>query len=117
MTKEEILINHIQEYLDSGMWQYESCDLRKEDLETIVEVLKAESCEDCISRQGAINALWQALYKYEDETEKQFQDSDELDVSEWIIHRIFVQNMSDADRQAILDLPSVQPIRPKRQVG
>ncbi len=64
---------------------------------------------DLISRQQAINALWKALYKYEDETEKQFQESDELDVADWIVHRIFVQNMSDIDRQIILDLPSAQP--------
>ncbi len=62
---------------------------------------------DLISRQDAINALWKALYEYEDKTEKQFQESDELDVSEWMIHRIFVQNMSDIDRKTILELPPV----------
>lgn len=65
--------------------------------------------QELISRQAAIDALWKALYEYEDRTEKQFQESDELDVVEWIGHRIFVQNMSDIDRQAILDLPSAQP--------
>lgn len=64
---------------------------------------------DIISRQAAIDALWKALYEYEDRTEKQFQDSDELDVEDWIQHRIFVQNMSDIDRQTIMDLPSAQP--------
>ena len=64
---------------------------------------------DLISRQAAIDALWKALYEYEDRTEKQFQESDELDVAEWFLHRIFVQNMSDIDRQTILDLPSAQP--------
>ena len=64
---------------------------------------------DKISRQAAIDALWKALFKYEDDAEKQFQESDELDVSEWILHRIFVQNMSDIDRQTILNLPSTQP--------
>lgn len=63
---------------------------------------------DTISRQAAIDALWKALYDYEDETEKQFQESDELDAGDWILHRIFVQNMSDIDRQTILALPSVQ---------
>ena len=66
---------------------------------------------DCISRQDAINALWKALYDYEDKTEKQFQESEELDIGDWIAHRIFVQNMSDIDRQAIIDLPSVMPKR------
>ena len=68
---------------------------------------------DLIERQAAIDALWKALYEYEDRTEKQFQESDELDVVEWIGHRIFVQNMSDIDRQAILELPSAQPERQK----
>ena len=62
-----------------------------------------------ISRQAAIDALWKALYKYEDKTEKQFIESEELDVADWIQHRIFVQNMSDIDRQTILALPSARP--------
>ena len=65
--------------------------------------------DDLISRQAAIDALWNALYEYEDKTEKQFQESDELDIGDWILHRIFVQNMSDIDRQTILNLPSAQP--------
>lgn len=64
--------------------------------------------EDTISRQAAIDALWKALYEYEDKTEKQFQESDELDVGDWMQHRIFVQNMSDIDRQTILALPSAE---------
>ena len=64
---------------------------------------------DTISRQAAIDALWKALCEYEDETEKQFLESEELDVGEWIGHRIFVQNMNDIDRQTILNLPSAQP--------
>ena len=65
--------------------------------------------EDTISRQAAIEALWKALYEYEDKTEKQFQESEDLDVGDWIEHRIFVQNMNDIDRQTILNLPSAQP--------
>ena len=65
--------------------------------------------QDLISRQAAIDALWKALYEYEDKTEKQFQESEDLDVGDWIGHRIFVQNMSDIDRQTILNLPSAQP--------
>jgi len=65
--------------------------------------------DDLISRQASIDALWKALYEYEDETEKQFQESEDLDVGDWIGHRIFVQNMSDIDRQTILNLPSAQP--------
>ena len=66
--------------------------------------------DDLISRQAAIKALWKALYEYEDKTEKQFQESEDLDVGDWILHRIFVQNMSDIDRQTILNLPSAQPV-------
>lgn len=65
--------------------------------------------DDLISRRAAIDALWEALYEYEDKTKKQFQESDELDVEDWIEHRIFVQNMSDIDRQTIMELPSSQP--------
>jgi len=65
--------------------------------------------DDTIYRQDAIDALWKALYEYEDETEKQFQESEDLDVGDWIGHRIFVQNMNDIDRQTILKLPSAQP--------
>jgi len=68
---------------------------------------------DLIGRQAAIDALWKALYEYEGKTEKQFQESEDLDVGDWILHRIFVQNMSDIDRQAILNLPSAQPERIK----
>ncbi len=65
--------------------------------------------DDLISRQAAIDALWKALYEYEDKTEKQFQESEDLDVGDWIEYRIFVQNMNDIDRQTILNLPSAQP--------
>ena len=64
--------------------------------------------DDTISRQEAIDALWKALYEYEDKTEKQFQESEDLDVGDWIGHRIFVQNMNDINRQTILKLPSAQ---------
>ena len=65
---------------------------------------------DLISRQAAIDALWNTLYEYEDETEKQFQESVDLDVGDWIGHRIFVQNMNDIDRQTILNLPSIDAV-------
>lgn len=65
--------------------------------------------DDVIYRQAAIDALWKAMYEYEDKMEKQFIESDDLDIEEWILHRIFVQDMSDIDRKTILDLPSAQP--------
>lgn len=64
--------------------------------------------DDLISRQGAVNALWEALYDYEDKMEKRFLDSEELDVNDWFSYRIFVQHMSDIDRQTILNMPSAQ---------
>jgi len=72
---------------------------------------------DTIYRQAAIDALWKALHEYEDKTEKQFQESEDLDVGDWIEHRIFVQNMNDIDRQTILNLPSAQPDVTDRNVG
>ncbi len=77
--------------------------------EMAIKALEAQPNEDCISRKAAINALWKALYEYEDKTENQFLKSKELDVADWFQHRIFVQNMSDIDRQTILNLPSVAP--------
>ena len=73
---------------------------------------------DCISRQQAIDALWKALYEYEDKTEKQFQESDELDVGDWIQHRVFVQNMSDIDRQTIQNLPTIEaePVKQRPKI-
>ena len=66
-----------------------------------------------IDRQQAIEALRKALYEYEDKTEKQFQESEDLDIQDWIQHRIFVQNMNDADVQTIINLPPAQPERQK----
>lgn len=63
---------------------------------------------DLISRQAAIDALWKALHAYEDKTERQFIETDELNVGDWMEHRIFVQNMNDIDRQTILELPSAE---------
>ena len=66
---------------------------------------------DLIDRQKAIDALWKALYEYEDKMEKQFIESDDRDIDELILQCIFVQNMSDIDRQTILKLPSAEPVR------
>ena len=63
---------------------------------------------DPIERQAAIDALWKALFEYEDDTEKQFKESEDLDLGDWMKHRIFVQNMNDIDRQTILNLPSAE---------
>ena len=70
---------------------------------------KVNRMDDPISRQAEIDALWKAMYEYEDKAEKQFQESEDLDVGDWIEHRVFVQNMNDIDRQTILNLPPAQP--------
>ena len=72
--------------------------------------MKGKTMSDMISRQAAIDALWKALYEYEDKTEKQFQESEDLDAAEWFQHRIFVQNMSDIDRRTLLDLPTIDAV-------
>ena len=87
--------------------RHDDCPL-EEVPETHDKRTETHSC-DLIDRQVALSALWKALYDYEDKTKKQFQESKELDVSDWIQHRIFVQNMNDIDRQTIIDLPSAQP--------
>ena len=79
-----------------------------EEVQEVIDRFAKECDGDMISRQAAIDALWKALYEYEDKTEKQFQESEDLDVGEWIGHRIFVQNMNDIDRQTILNLPSAE---------
>lgn len=60
--------------------------------------------KEYIDKEIAIKALWNALYEYEDKTEKQFLDNLELDICSWFEHRIFVQNMSDIDRQTVLKI-------------
>jgi hypothetical protein len=77
--------------------------------EMAIKAIRTIPSEDCISRKAAIDALWKALHEYEDKTENQFSESKELDVADWFQHRIFVQNMSDIDRQTILNLPSATP--------
>ena len=64
---------------------------------------------DLTDRNETIKALLKALYEYEDRTEKQFVESSELNVADWILHRIFVQNMSDIDRQTIAQMPTIIP--------
>lgn len=63
-----------------------------------------------IDADALLNELWKSLFKYEDETEKKFLESDELDIGDWIQHRIFVQNMSDIDRQTLLKQPTVDAV-------
>ena len=67
-----------------------------------------------IKREDAVKALWKALYDYEDKTEKQFQESEDLELEDWYSHRIFVQRMSGEDLQAIINLPSVNVAERKK---
>ena len=43
MSKELVLINHIQDYIDSGKYQYEACYLNKEDLNLIIKALEKKN--------------------------------------------------------------------------
>lgn len=64
-----------------------------------------------IERDAAVDALNKALFAYEYETEAQFKNEPELDISEWFLHRIFVQRMNGIDRQTILAIPAAD-VRP-----
>ena len=108
MTKEQA-IETIKTAIAEVEWEYPMDYAAAFDM--AIKALEVSGSTDTISRQAAIDALWKALYEHEDETEKHFQESDELDVGDWVLHRIFVQNMSDIDRQTILNLPSAQPDR------
>lgn len=66
---------------------------------------------DLISRQDAIDAMWKALYAYEDLTEKQFMEHKELELEDWFQHRIFVQRMHEECMKAVESLPSAEPKR------
>ena len=63
-----------------------------------------------IDANRLITELWNAMWKYEDKTEKRFMESDELDVGDWFSHRIFVQNMSDIDRDVVQKQPTVDAV-------
>lgn len=64
---------------------------------------------DLISRQAAVDAMWKALYAYEDLTEKQFMEHEELELGDWFKHRIFVQRMHEECMKAVGSLPSAEP--------
>lgn len=61
--------------------------------------------DDLIRRQDAIDAMWKALYAYEDLTEKQFMEHEELELKDWFLHRIFVQRMHEECMKAVEALP------------
>ncbi len=108
MTREEA-IKYLNEFIFFKKISNTTEEEAVECFKLAIKALEAQPNEDCISRKAAIDALWKALYEYEDKTENQFLKSKELDVADWFQHRIFVQNMSDIDRQTILNLPSVAP--------
>ena len=69
---------------------------------------------DLISRQQALKEMWKALYEYEDKTEKQFQESKDLDVRDWIMNdRLWVQNGHNLCVNVLANLPLAKPERKK----
>jgi hypothetical protein len=104
MTKEEA-INVLNDY--DINFEGHTAEEIAEAHEMAIKAIRTIPSEDCISRKAVLDALWKALHEYEDKAENQFSESKELDVADWFQHRIFVQNMSDIDRQTILNLPSV----------
>ena len=69
---------------------------------------------DLIDRQQALKEMWKALYEYEDKTEKQFQESKDLDVRDWIMNdRLWVQNGHNLCVNVLANLPPAQPERKK----
>ena len=101
MTKEQVLINHIQEYLDSGMWQYEACYLNKNDLKVIIKALEQEPCEDAISRKVVLNKIKEVCFSRE---------------KEWIDFR--VSQGSNGQRDFIIKfIESLPPVTPKPKTG
>ena len=69
---------------------------------------------DLICRQDAIDAMWKSLYAYEDLTEKQFMEHEELELEDWFQHRIFVQRMHEECMKAVESLPSANRTEPGR---
>lgn len=67
MTEEQVLIDHIQEYLDSGMWQYEACYLSKSDLEVIIKTLEQTRWIPVSERlpEEKINPITEDFYEYQ----------------------------------------------------
>lgn len=61
-----------------------------------------------VNYDDVITATWKALYDYEDRTEKQFIDSEELDVEDWFLHRIFVQGIHAEILDAVMKLYAIE---------
>lgn len=64
MTKEELLLLRIKDYLNFEAWKHEAFWLNKEDLEIIVKALEKELCEDCISRKALLKVLEELPHEY-----------------------------------------------------
>ena len=58
MTKEQVIIEYIQNYLDSDMYQYEACYLNKEDLELIIEALEMKNVLSRIRTEIDRKEVW-----------------------------------------------------------
>lgn len=65
---------------------------------------------DYIKSKDVVNALWKALYSYEDKTEKQFIEDPNLKTEEWFGHRIFVQACHAECLEEVLAIPSADVV-------
>ena len=102
MTREQVLINHIQEYLDSGMWQYEACYLNKNDLKVIIKALAQEPCEDCISRKAVLDVIEREEFKGDaiSEIEKLSSVIPQPKTGHWI-NEILPLPLSDGSKECV----------------
>lgn len=103
MTREQVLINHIQEYLDSGMWQYEACYLNKDDLKVIIKALEQEPCEDAISRQTLIERINNAEEIFKSDNMESIASDDGDPFVDGVLSGVF------SIRQMVIQAPSVMP--------
>lgn len=61
MTREEAIKTLKENYCAMcayGSQDMDSCDIRSCDNKDAIKALEQESCEDCISREAAIDAIW-----------------------------------------------------------
>lgn len=61
-----------------------------------------------IDADKLVEAFWKVLYDYEDKTERQFMEYEELNLADWFQHRIFVQTIHGELIKATDDAPPIK---------